>query len=105
MKLPEIIPPADLLERVEGIKRGLRQRRRLGRLGWGGFLLASTLQIVVVAVNSPFGEALRTFEWSALLTFAREWWPYLLPALALVLFLVVASWARFWLEESKAPFR
>ena len=29
----------------------------------------------------------------------------LLPGLALVLFLVVASWARFWLEASKAPFR
>jgi hypothetical protein len=105
MKLPEIFPPADLLERVEGVKRGLRQRRRLGRLGWAGFLLASTIQIVVVAANSPFAKAVYEFEWPTLLKFVGVWWPYLLPAFAIVLFLVVANWARFWLKESKAPFR
>jgi tetratricopeptide (TPR) repeat protein len=105
MKLPEIFPPADLLERVEGVKRGLRQRRRLGRLGWSGFLLASAIQIVVVAANSPFAKAAYELEWPTLLKFAGVWWPYLLPAFAIVLFLVVANWARFWLKESKAPFR
>jgi hypothetical protein len=112
MKLPEIFPPADLLERVEGVKRGLRQRRRLGRLGWGGLLLASTIQIVVVVVSSPFGKALQDFAkavhelgWLTLAKFAGDWWPYLLPAFAIVLFLVIANWARFWLRESKAPFR
>lgn len=105
MKLPEIFPPADLLERVEGVKRGLRQRRRLGRLGWAGFLLASTIQIVMVAANSPFAKAVYEFEWPTLLKFVGVWWPYLLPAFAIVLFLVVANWARFWLKESKAPFR
>lgn len=105
MKLPEIFPPADLLEQVEGVKRGLRQRRRLGRLGWAGMLLASTIQIIVVAANSPFAKAVYEFEWPTLLKFVGVWWPYLIPAFGIALFLVVANWARFWLRESRAPFR
>jgi hypothetical protein len=34
VKLPSVLPPADLLEQTDGIARGLRQYHRLGRLGW-----------------------------------------------------------------------
>jgi len=75
MKLPEIFPPADLIERVKGVKRRLRQRPRLGRLGWAGFLMGSTIRIGVVAVNSPFARAGYDMEWPTVLKFVGVWWP------------------------------
>lgn len=50
MKLPSIIPPADLLKQIEGIESGLLQRKRLGKIG----VAAAALQIVVLVANNEW---------------------------------------------------
>jgi hypothetical protein len=67
MKLPEIFPPADLIDRVKGVKRRLRQRPWLGATRVGR--LPGGIDHPVVAVNSPFASAGHELEWPTLLKF------------------------------------
>ena len=50
MEWPGFIPPTDLLEKAQGVERGLRQYQRLGRFGWllgaSGVALQATLILV-----------------------------------------------------------
>jgi hypothetical protein len=91
MSAPSLVPPADLLQQVEGIERGLRRGRRLGIFGWIAFI-ASSAQLV---------SSLRTLDSARL----ADQWPLYLSAFALVLSLLLINWTRFWLKESKEPFR
>ncbi|MDX1686460.1 MAG: FHIPEP family type III secretion protein [Candidatus Promineifilaceae bacterium] len=99
MQLPAW-PPADLLEQVEGVQQGLRRRRRLGMAGWIGLLL-STAQILIIIVSSEWWQGVRSIQWEALWT----QWPFLAGAGLFILSLLLISWSRFWLQESRQPFR
>ncbi len=101
MKLSEILPPSDLLRNIEGVEGGLRQRRRIGTLGWIGFLAASSIQVVTMIIDSDVWKALISFDFTVL----TANWQYLLPLCIAVPLLLVAGWSRFWLQESEAPFR
>jgi hypothetical protein len=100
MKWPDILPPTDLLERVEGIEEGLRQGKRLGIIGWVG-VLASVLQVTVQLQNSDWWAALSDFDWNQL---ALQW-PLFVSLFILVISLILVSWNRFLLKESREPFR
>jgi hypothetical protein len=41
MKLPDLFPPPDLLQRIDGVEDGLRKRRRLGLAGVLGVLVSA----------------------------------------------------------------
>jgi tetratricopeptide (TPR) repeat protein len=101
MKLSELLPPSDLLRSIEGVEGGLRQRRRIGTLGWIGFLIASSVQVIAMVINSDVWKAIIEFNPSDLIAH----WPYILPLVIAVPLLLVTGWSRFWLQESKAPFR
>lgn len=96
-KLPSLLPDAGLLREVQGIEQGLRKRRRIGALGWAGLILASAAQLTVVVANNLLLDR----DFGAL---AREW-PLLVPLFILALSFVLVVWTRFWLQESKEPFR
>lgn len=101
MRLPAIIPSADLLQGIQGVERGLRQRRRLGTLGWAGGLLTAAVQIAVLVDNSEWWTALKDFDWQTI----REDWPLLVTLLVPILLLLLFVWTKFWLRESREPFR
>jgi hypothetical protein len=97
MKLPDLIPPPDLLDKIDGVEEGLRKRRRLGALGIIG-ALASLTQILY---NSKWLEGLANFQWRMIL----HDWPTLLAVLLFALFVLLFTWAKFWIRESRRPFR
>ena len=99
-ELPTIFPPADLLEQVEGVERGLRQRRRLGALGVAGVLL-STLQLLVLLLSNDWLWKLIGFNWEPV---GRHWLELTL-AFSLIGSVLLVLWTRFWLKESRTPFR
>jgi hypothetical protein len=104
-KWPDILPPADLLVQIDGVERGLRQRRRLGNVGWTGALIAAALQVLVTLHNAKWfadlSEALGELNWDQVL----QQVPFILPLFLLVLSLILTGWAKFWLKESQEPFR
>jgi hypothetical protein len=101
VEIPQILPSSDLLQQIRGIEQGLQQRRRLGTLGWIGALVTAAAQATVLVNNSGWLKALRTANWKAIL----KDWPFLLLLLAPILLTLVFLWTKFWLKESKAPFR
>lgn len=98
MKLPDLLPPNDLLKSVEGIESGLHQRQRLGVVG----LVLAVLQIVVLIVNNEWFQGLTKINWRQLFT---QRWGLLLVLTGVVAALILAAWSKFWLEESQAPFQ
>jgi tetratricopeptide (TPR) repeat protein len=88
-----------LLEQIEGVERGLRQRRRFGLLGYVG-LTISAIQGGVLVLNEWAGafEQFRDF-------FFDQGWPLALLAGTSVASLFILGWNRFWLRESEQPFR
>jgi hypothetical protein len=95
--LPSLLPPRDLLDQLEGVERGLRHGRRARLFG----VLLGAVQITILLVNSPWLADLRAGDWEQL----SEQWPLFISLFLLVLSVLLVSWARFWLRESKAPFR
>jgi len=97
MKLPQLIPPPDLLNKIDGVEEGLRKRRRLGVLGFVG-ALASLTQILY---SSRWLHGLATTRWQVVL----HDWLTLLAVLGFALGVLLFTWAKFWLRESRRPFR
>ena len=58
MNFPNIIPPSDLLQQVDGVESGLRQQRRLGILGRTGLILSVAAQVTVLILNSQYAQDL-----------------------------------------------
>ena len=96
LSVPQLLPPSDLLEQVQGVEDGLLRRRRLQ---WLGVLLAA-IQVTVLLLNSDWLQALFSADWSAV---ADQWW-LIAILFVLVLSVLLVSWTRFWLGESKKPF-
>ena len=101
MKLPELLPPNDLLKQIEGVESGLRRRRYLGNIGAAGTLIAVALQAGVTVANSAWWKDLSEFHFSQLV----HEWPYLLGLVAAAFFAALFAWSRFWLKESREAFR
>jgi tetratricopeptide (TPR) repeat protein len=89
----QLVPPQDLLERVDGVERGLALGRRLGVAGWGAFTV-SAVSLVASIATSKSAAAVGSFGW-----------PFLVAVIAAALGLLLVNWTRFWLKASRAPFR
>jgi hypothetical protein len=100
VKASNLFPSKDLLDQIGGIEDGLRRKRRLGQVGLVGLAL-SALQIAVLAGTSDWWATLTNLSWG---TLAENWLVIVPPVLfALATTLFVAG--RFWLRESRQPFR
>ncbi len=97
MKLPQILPPSNLLEQVEGVEQGLRRGRSLRALG----VLLAAVQVTVLVLNSSWLAALLSADWGEV----ADRWLLLVPVFLLVLSILMVNWTRFWLKESQEPFR
>ena len=97
MNVPALLPSRDLLTEVYGVERGLRRGRRARLLG----VLLAAVQITILLANSSWVEDLLNADWDAVL----DRWPLLVSLFLLVLAVLMASWTRFWLRESKQPFQ
>lgn len=108
----KFIPPQDLLQQIQGIDQGLKQNKRLGKIGWIGFLIS--LAPILLEISRWWDElnweAIRNFSWAKLLDPA--WWQQLpagqlllIPVISGAVFGAMLVWKRFWLKESNQPFR
>ncbi|MET0938588.1 MAG: FHIPEP family type III secretion protein [Gaiellaceae bacterium] len=100
MTAPRLIPPSDLLARVEGVESTLRVGKRLGTFGWIAFI-ASVLEVSVLVYASGWWQGINDLEWSGL----DENWPIVLSTFLLIFSVLLINWTRFWVRESRAPFR
>jgi hypothetical protein len=101
VNLASLLPPADLLEQIEGVEQGLRRRRRLGTIGWIGLLVGTGSQVAAILDDSAWLTDLLGRDWSAL----GDRWVLLTLLSIAVLSGILLSWSRFWLKESAEPFR
>lgn len=100
MKLSELVPSADLLEKLEGLEHGLQRRRRLGRLGKLGTVFAVLTWLSSVLPQLP--SSLK--DWLSRLP--APWGAIVTAGLVLALLLAfIAILFSFWLKESRRPIR
>ena len=97
MALAQILPPRNLLEQVEGVESGLRRSQRATLIG----VLLAAVQATFLIANSQWLQSLWSGDWS----YVFEHWPLLVCLFLFVLSATVAGWARFWVKESRRPFR
>ena len=98
MEWSGFLPPSNLLEKTEGIERGLRQYQRLGRFGWllGAGAVVLQLTLVVIPILRPQ---------------LKDIIPSLSPiVLACVVFAITAAvvtlvFIRLRLQDAQQPFR
>jgi hypothetical protein len=101
LDLSSLFPPSDLLEKARGVESGLRQRKRLGNVGWFGFILISAIQLSleISRVGLISGFLQKGIQG------VSPYWPLLLLTILAVFFLLLGTWSTFWLRESRQPFR
>lgn len=111
MKLPDLLPPRDLLARLDGVTEGLRAHGRLGRMP-----LALGVAAAVVQVVALLDDAGLIAKWRAAATAVAAWLrgEAAVPPLdwAMVAFVVLVAAAvvlrrawRGWLLEAETPLR
>lgn len=100
VSVPRLVPPSDLLARVEGVESTLRVGKRLGTFGWIAFF-ASVVEVSALVYASGWWQGINDLEWSGL----GEDWPIVASTLLLIGSVLLINWTRFWVRESRAPFR
>lgn len=100
MTVPRLVPPSDLLARVDGVESTLRVGKRLGTFGWFAFV-ASVVEVSALVYSSGWWQGVSDVEWSGL---ANDW-PIVGSTLLLIVSVLLINWTRFWVRESRAPFR
>lgn len=88
-----LLPPADLLEKVSGVEQGLRDNQKGGRLAGAGLVL-SVAQLLLA--SDLFGDGNRSS--------VQEWW-LSVGAIILAASLTLFARSRVWIRESSSPFR
>ncbi|HSE16293.1 MAG TPA: FHIPEP family type III secretion protein [Pyrinomonadaceae bacterium] len=101
MKLASLIPDSNLLEQIEGVEAGLRKIQKIGRVGQYGFLFTAILQIVLGAFESGILPALDKYPKTALAINVIR----IASLVVLPIFLLLFTWSKFWLRQSREPFR
>ncbi len=96
------MPPSDILEKVENVEKGLQQRKRIGSLGFYVGLVVSAIQVVVYTLDSDWWCAIKSFDFK---TLTPELWISISLLLVTVLSFLSWGWFKFWIKESKKPFR
>jgi tetratricopeptide (TPR) repeat protein len=98
--MPRLVPPSDLLTRVQGVESTLRTGKRLGTVGWAAFAV-SVVQVSALVYASGWWQGISDLKWSGL----GEDWPIIVVTFLLIASVLLINWTRFWVHESKAPFR
>jgi tetratricopeptide (TPR) repeat protein len=96
VKLPQFIPPSNLLERVQGVETGLKRGKSVEKAGWGAF---------IVSAGSVAVWALNNRESVAFLNGTVAFWPVLIAVAAIVLIVMLINWTRIWVRSSRKSFR
>jgi tetratricopeptide (TPR) repeat protein len=96
VKLPQFIPPSNLLERVQGVETGLKRGKSVEKAGWGAF---------IVSAGSVAVWALNNRESVAFLNGTAAFWPVLIAVAAIVLIVMLINWTRIWVRSSRKSFR
>jgi tetratricopeptide (TPR) repeat protein len=91
-----LIPPNDLLERVQGVETGLRRNKSIEKAGWGAFVVSAG-SVVLWVVNN--GKALPVISGS------KSFWPVIIAVAAVVVIVMLINWTRIWLRASRKSFR
>jgi hypothetical protein len=86
----------DLLGGLDGIESGLRRRRSLGLIGAFGLLGLVALQLSLAILSVA-----KDVSWQSIV---KQWY-IAVPSIALAVTLVLLVAARYWLRESRTPFR
>lgn len=100
LTVASLVPPSDLLARVDGVESTLRTGKRLGTFGWFAFVV-SVVEVSALVYTSSWWHGVRNVEWSSL---ASDW-PIVGSTLLLIVSVLLINWTRFWVRESRAPFR
>jgi tetratricopeptide (TPR) repeat protein len=97
VKLPQFVPPKDLLERVQGVEAGLKRGKSVEKAGWGAFLVsAGTVGVWAVKTGQ---EGLPVLGKGDLL------WPVIIAVVAIVVIVMLINWTRIWVRASRKSFR
>lgn len=97
--LASLVPPADLLSRVEGVEPVLRRGQALQKLGWGAFAI-SALSALGSVFTSQWWSKIAGTSWGH---GVHEWLLAGVVASAVVAALLV-GWLRIWVRASRTPF-
>src|SRR5215217_3421326 len=97
---PRLLPPADLLGRVDGVAQTLQRGRRLHTLGWLAFAV-SVVQGAIIVFTSDWWRGASTVHFSEL----RHNWPFAVATLVAITGILFINWTRLWVRESQQPFR
>lgn len=63
-KISDLFPPKDMLDGVGNVESQLRQRRRLGLVGWVA-LLYTAAQAAVLVADNRWLQAIQHADWAA----------------------------------------
>jgi hypothetical protein len=101
MSAPRLLPPRDLLQQIEGVESGLRRGRSARTTG----LVVGGVQVAILVLNDDWFTALADAVSSSDAGAALDQWPLFLCVFLLALSALAVGWTRFWLRESRQPFR
>lgn len=111
MKLPDLLPPRDLLDRLGGVAEGLRTHARLGRVPVALGVAAAVVQVLAVLDDkglianwSKAVAALRAWASGEAAAPPLDWAIAVLVALLVAAAVVWRAW-RTWLIEAETPLR
>ncbi|HEU5065275.1 MAG TPA: FHIPEP family type III secretion protein [Gaiellaceae bacterium] len=96
MKLPQLVPPKDLLERVQGVEAGLKRGKSVEKAGWGAFVVSAG-SVVVWALNNR--------DSVAFLNGTIAFWPVIISVAVIVVIVMLINWTRIWVRASRKSFR
>src|SRR5712692_9685528 len=94
-----LVPPADLLSRVEGVEPVLRRGQTLQKLGWGAFTL-SVLSALGSVFTSQWWKQLAGTSWGQ----GAHRWLLVAGVASIVVAIVLVGWLRLWVRASRTPF-
>jgi tetratricopeptide (TPR) repeat protein len=96
-----LIPPADLLSRVEGVEPALRRGHALQRVGWGAFGLSALSALGSVFTSNWWKEIHPGASFGG----GLHQWLLVAGVAGVVVAFVLVGWLRLWVRASRTPFR
>ena len=99
MKYSSFFPPSDILDKVQDVESGLRQRKRIGKYSFFAGLLAAAFQIAIAIIDSDWWNNIKSLDLDSI-----PWQQFIPLVLGVILFLFT-GWYKYWIKESKKPFR
>jgi tetratricopeptide (TPR) repeat protein len=96
-----LIPPADLLSRVEGVEPALRRGHALQRVGWGAFGLSALSALGSVFTSNWWKEIHPGASFGG----GLHQWLLVAGVACVVVGFVLGGWLRLWVRASRTPFR